>query len=450
MGRLFWKILAGTWLTLLLVGSGIGLAVYLHGQTRLAEAEALATGPRAEWAVQAVAAALRREGLHEVEELFEDWPGRQIPVLVVDGNGREVFGRSLPPEALRHVWARLRHEGPSRRVRQVRARDGEHYLVFVPPRRPSPPEPLPLWLRLGLLGLASLLFSAGLAVYLSRPVRHLRRASHRLADGDLSARAMPDIGARRDEIADLGRDFDHMAEQLEQLVGAQRRLLHDVSHELRSPLARLQVAIGLARQRPGALAQSLERVERESRRLDALVGEVLTLSRLEGGAVQPEEGLFDLSGLLQDVAEDARFEAEASGRSLQLVLPAEGEDALVEGDAGLMRRAFDNLLRNAVHHTPQGSTIAVSLDQAAAQWRVRVDDDGPGVSSADLARLFEPFQRLSGAGGEGFGLGLAIARRAIEAHRGRIHAENRPAGGLRVEVVLPCAHDDSRPSPADR
>ena len=446
MGRLFWKIFIAFWLTLLAITVAVGGAIHLYNQARLAELTELAAGPRAEFAVNATAAALRHGGEDAVESLFEDWPGRRPPpVLIVEADGEELFHRPVPRDAYERALAQLADNARAPGLRRVVAPDGDVYVLFVPAevlghraeRRASEAETF--WLRVAIAFVASLLFSAGLAFYITRPVRHLQSAAHRLAGGRLDTRVMPAIGRRRDEIADLGRDFDHMAEQLEALVGAQRRLLHDVSHELRSPLARLQVAIALARQQPEKLEALLDRIEREGERLNELVGELLTLARLEAGVSREPMARFALGELLETVAGDARFEAEASGRGLKLVLEQEVE---LEGRVELLRRAFENVMRNAVRHTADGTRVEVhaALDADQRTYRVSVCDRGPGLPPAELGRIFEPFVRGTGeltGGLAGYGLGLAIARRAIESHGGHIVARNRADGGLCIDIDLP-------------
>jgi two-component system OmpR family sensor kinase len=247
------------------------------------------------------------------------------------------------------------------------------------------------------------------------------------------------IGRRRDDVADLGRDFDRMAQQLQALIAAQRALLHDVSHELRSPLARLQAAIGLARQSPGKTEASLERIEREAERVDELVGELLTLSRLEariGQEARQREQDVDVVDLVAAVVADAEFEAQATGRGVTL----SGADELIaDVEPELLHRAFENIIRNAVRLTREGTTVEVEVEADAADgFRVRVADRGPGVPETERERIFEPFHRVSsGESGAGFGLGLAIARRAIEAHGGSVRVSDREGGGLVVEIVIP-------------
>lgn len=285
--------------------------------------------------------------------------------------------------------------------------------------------------------LASLIFAALLAWYFSKPIRSLRSAFEAMAGGDLAVRLGPSMGQRRDELADLGRNFDRMASHLGALIDGQRRLLHDVSHELRSPLARLQAAIGLARQQPEKLESSLQRIERESVRMDSLVGELLTLSRLEAGVMGGVEEEIELGELLADVVADARFEAETGRRGVEFSGCGEIH---VRGRAELLHRALENVLRNALRHTPEGGKVALEVhaDAGGNSLRLAILDQGPGVPEKELDSIFEPFFRGGGAQStDGHGLGLAIARRVVEAHGGSVRASNRAGGGLCVEIVLP-------------
>jgi two-component system OmpR family sensor kinase len=277
-------------------------------------------------------------------------------------------------------------------------------------------------------------------LYVARPVRHLRAAFAALAEGRLETRVGRLIGRRRDEVADLGRDFDRMAQRLQALISSQRSLLHDVSHELRSPLARLSAAIGLARQSPQRLEPMLERIEREAERLDELVGGLLALSRLEagaeGGALAAVESA-DLMELLEGVVEDADFEARSCGRAVRF--SGTGE-VTADVRAELLVRAFENVVRNAVRFSGEGGVVEVRAgkDATGDAFVVTVADEGPGVPDADLEAIFVPFYRSrSDSTTTGFGLGLAIARRAVEAHGGTIRAANRQGGGLMVSISLP-------------
>lgn len=284
--------------------------------------------------------------------------------------------------------------------------------------------------------LVSSVFAALLARHIAQPIRALRQAFHDAAEGHLDTRISPSLGPWPDEVAALGMDFDRMASQLQLLIGAQQRLLHDVSHELRSPLARLQAAIGLARQNPQRQEAMLERIERETERLDTLVGELLTLARLESGAALSRERV-DLVELLAAIADDAQFEALANERDVRT--KAEGH-FIAEVGAELIYRAFENVIRNAVKFTAAGSTVEIDAEICAGgqMLEVRIADRGPEVPPEEIERIFGAFYRGSGAPQTpGFGLGLAIARRAIESHGGTITAAPREGGGLEFRIRLP-------------
>ncbi|CRI63738.1 Integral membrane sensor signal transduction histidine kinase [Thiocapsa sp. KS1] len=438
MGRLFWKFFFAFWLALLLAGSGVGSAVWLH-QRALDAGRDLEGGPRAAFLVGETAIVFRYGGIRALRELLSDWDAREggAHVFVVDDAERELLGRPVAAETLAQARRLAQRPGEPRiaRLERVAERD---YLFFVPAegRAPRHGAPSP-WLPILTGILASLGFSALLAWYLSKPVRHLRAAFDAVAAGRLDTRIGARMGRRRDEIADLGRDFDHMAGQLQLLISSQRRLLHDVSHELRSPLARLQAAIGLARQRPETLDGALDRIEREAIRLDRLVGELLTLSRLEAGMGGTPGEETDLVELTRIVAEDARFEAEAAGRRVRFF--GDGE-ALIQAHAELLHRALENVIRNAVKFTDEGTVVEIAIVRTSDPERlvVTVSDRGPGVPEDQLQAIFEPFFRgMSRGRAAGFGLGLAIARGAVEAHGGHICALNRACGGLQVEIVLP-------------
>ncbi|MCE7796224.1 ATP-binding protein [Sphingobium sufflavum] len=280
--------------------------------------------------------------------------------------------------------------------------------------------------------ICGLIFATGLAFYLARRIRLLSDGMRAFAKGDLTTR-LDDRG--RDEIADLAQDFNGMADRIEQLVRVRDQLIDDVSHELRSPLTRLQLAIALARQKSDRVPAALDRVEAEAKRLDELVGELLTLSRLESDVTDPQ-GYFDLPELLRTIVADARFEG---GEARILLAGVEDGDRPgakgIRGDARLIGRAVENVVRNALRHSPPEGRIRVTLTHKGVEDWIMIEDEGPGIPQGQLKRMFEPFVR--GETG-GYGLGLAIARRAVQAHRGRISAENRDPTGLCVTICLPC------------
>jgi signal transduction histidine kinase len=297
-------------------------------------------------------------------------------------------------------------------------------------------QPLGPWVPIAAATLASLLFSGLLAWYFSRPIRALRQAFDAAANGDLAPRFADADGKTGNELNDLGRDFDRMTARLRSLIDGQTRLLHDVSHELRSPLARLQAAIGLAHQQPDKWSASMERIERESVRMDKLVGELLTLARLEAGAIKATQEEISMADLLEQIADDARYEAASQQRS---VVQEGTADVRVIGQPDLLGRAIENVVRNAIKHSPEGGEVQLQVRALpeASQLVIRVLDRGPGVLPADLGTIFQPFFRSSSASTEGHGLGLAIAQHVIEAHGGTIKATNRAGGGLCVEMILP-------------
>ena len=297
-------------------------------------------------------------------------------------------------------------------------------------------QPLAPWVPIAAAVLASLLFSVLLAWYFSRPIHALRLAFDAAAGGDLAPRFVTASGKSHTELNDLGRDFDRMTARLRNLIDGQTRLLHDVSHELRSPLARLQAAIGLAHQQPDKMAASMERIERESVRMDKLVGELLTLARLESGAIKASHEEISMADLLDQIADDASFEAASQQRTLV----RDGDaDVLVVGQADLLGRAIENVVRNAIKHGAEGSEVQLQVRTLpdTRQLSIRVLDRGPGVAPADLETIFQPFFRSANTGAEGHGLGLAIAQHVVEAHGGNIKATNRTGGGLCVEMILP-------------
>jgi two-component system, OmpR family, sensor kinase len=440
VGRLFWKIFFAFWLALVAAAATTGTAVWLHHGPRDPERE-LAIGAPQQFEAGLAAATLKYGGVPALRDWLAEAAARPRPVALfaVDEEGKEILGRTVPEGAL-HRARELAEEPNARGARIATSPDGKTYVLFVPlaaqPRRPPPPPLVPAWMMIVIGGATSLAVSAILAWYLSRPIRNLRWAFDAAASGRLDTRVRPLMGRRRDELADLGRDFDRMAQQLQALVASQRRLLHDVSHELRSPLARLQAAIGLARQDPQRVQMSLERIEREIMRMDELVGELLTLARLEAGSPQASYQQLDLADLVASIGEDARFEAEASGRRVHLEVPS---SVVVRGNAELLHRAIENVVRNAVKFTAPGTEVGIALRMVGRLALLTVIDRGEGIPESELAKVFEPFHRVAGHGAEGFGLGLAIAQLAVQAHGGAIRAANVAQGGLRVDIELPLA-----------
>jgi two-component system sensor histidine kinase CpxA len=351
-------------------------------------------------------------------------------------------------------------------MREALTLDGKRYTLILE----LPPGPGVFFGRhdLPLLGLSIAIISSGLICYLlawsmASPVTRLRRAAQSLAAGDLSARAGAPASGRHDELTELMRDFDRMADRIERLVESQSRLLKDVSHELRSPLARLSVALGLARQRATPeIESSLNRIELEADRLNQLIQRLLTISRLESGTDGLHKSQISLRELVEEVARDAEY--ENPGRRCRVTAssdPASSDpedDFLVEADPELLRSAVENVIRNATRYTSEGTTVEVRLERNLESHSkqesigssgdagqdgeiiIRVLDCGPGVPDEALPKIFEPFYRLDDARNRltgGAGLGLSIADRAIRLHNGQLRASNRKEGGLQVEIRIP-------------
>ena len=330
-------------------------------------------------------------------------------------------------------------------VVKVHGPSGTPYLAAAAlPSAPPPPElkPFPLpshfWLQLLITFVVSGLACYGLSWRITAPVRRLRAAAQALAEGDLASRVPMVRGGSGDELTDLGRDFNLMAARIETLVQVHQQLVRDVSHELRSPLARLNVALGIARKKsPPSAATALDRIEYEGERLNLLIGELIALSKLEEG-VAGEKGDIDLAGLVEEVARDAEFEACAVNRHVDFSLVT---GLHLPGNRELLRRALENVVRNAVHYTVEGSSVEIVLERGEElQAVIRVRDFGPGVPQAQLSDIFRPFYRVGEARDRqsgGTGIGLAIAEKTVALHRGSIAARNIPGAGLEVEIRLP-------------
>lgn len=283
--------------------------------------------------------------------------------------------------------------------------------------------------------LASLIFSAMLARNLTKPIQKLRISFEDLSRGKLGTRAPEFVVKRRDELGGLARDFNTMAQKLEQLIISRQRLLHDLSHELRSPLARLHVAIGLALQQPESTKDALDRIEAEANKLDELVGEVLSLARLDSSVSMPMNDYIDVVEMVKAVVEDAQFESSANIKNISLKIEHVRE-WVIRGNVAWLHRAIDNVMRNALKHAIKRVEVNVSVVDVSQHLRITINDDGIGVDQAEIEAIFEPFYRADGSG-SGYGLGLNITRKAISAHGGTVRAFNQPESGLKVEILLP-------------
>lgn len=374
-----------------------------------------------------------------------------LDAFAFDESGKQLCAADAPPGAIElarttepgKLKFRFSRDEHFAALRQQVASGKLYVLVAaMPPMPPFGPPPLARTVeRLLIAIIISGLICFLLARYLASPIGQMRLAAQQIARGNLEARA-GSAGSRADEVGQLARDFDHMAAQLQSLFHAQSRLITDISHELRSPLARLSVALGLARKQtsPEATAQ-LDRIERETERLNEMVERLLTLSRLESARATPKKALINLPELVREAVADGDFEARSRNCRVELKTAA---DCSVMGSSDLLRSAVENVLRNAIHYTGEGTSVEVTLSCAGSgdQQRatVAVRDHGPGVPENELQNLFQPFYRLDRSRERqtgGVGLGLAIAQRAVLLHDGNIRASNAQGGGLKVEITLP-------------
>jgi two-component system, OmpR family, sensor kinase len=446
MHSLFFRIFVLFWLAMaLIVGSSIATTFTIAA--REYEPPELQRRPSA--AIQA-SEVLARGGLGALQGWLSANKNSigDRELFIVGPDGQDILGRHLPEGAQRRLEL-INREGfprnfrPSRAAPQIVAADGSTYTVVSMPRRPSIFGALSLpAISLTILGIAlvvSALTSWWLAEHLTAPIRRIQEGARALASENLDMRVSAGLEGRKDELAELARDFDWMADRLRANRAATTQLLRDISHELRSPLARMRVALGLARQPPADFPLQLDRLEREIERLDSMISQVLKLARLQGSQELMQREPFDLDELIEEVVRDANFEGAAKNTGVILHGAAH---AAILGNRELLRSAVENVLRNAVRYSPQDSQIDVSVALEASTVDIAVRDRGPGVPATDLMRIFEPFYRVAesrdrDSGGEG--IGLAITSQVMKAHGGSAAAVNAAGGGLEIRLSLPKA-----------
>jgi two-component system sensor histidine kinase CpxA len=456
MRSMFLKIFLWFWVTGVLVGFAAIVTLNLQPEIVVRRWRA-AMGEAVSMYAQSSAEEYDRYGKGALENYLQRLgASAHIHGSLLDESGNSIFGM-VPPPATRLMQQTLQSGQPAFSIHGDRALaamkaigpSGRTYVfIAFMPRGPIGALGVSVQaFRWAVSFLVSGLICYLLTLYLTRPVLRLRTTARQLAAGNLSARAPAKMERRRDEIGELVRDFNLMAERIETLVNGQRQLLSDISHELRSPLARLNVALGLARQRAGAAAAApLDRIELEAERLNELIGRLLSLARMQAASEPPEKTRVNLQELLSDVAEDAGFEAQERNCTVHLNAPEDAGSCDVMGSPELLRSALENVVRNAIRYAEPGSEVGITMTCSGGKAVVAVRDHGPGVPESELQNLFRPFYRVADARERqtgGTGLGLAITERAVSLHGGTIRAMNAPDGGLIVEASLPLAAPSS-------
>ena len=482
MHRIFTRVFLSFWATIILIAAAAVAITTLNFKANDRDPQGV---------TKQAAAVLEHDGLPALRTWLTERNKRVRGqrVLIIDSNGRDITGQALPKFGPRFGrW----HDGPPhaderfdpRRNpppvkpdapanqgsphspndsgfapppnmpphdfrpgppgRMIRASDGAAYrVVFDPPPRRGPFSPPFSWPARGAL-LALAIAISGLISYLlarsiAAPLQHLQGAARSLSTGNLTARTDAKVAKRKDEFGTLAREFDSMAERLSHLITARQQLLRDISHELRSPLARLQMALQLLRQDASSADSQLDRIERESERLELLINQVLEYARLERDPATLSFEEVDLVELVRQIVHDATFESQSAPDRLQFSHPVA---VLVSGDPNLLHAAIDNVVRNALIHGGDEARIDIAMTESPHEITLTVRDHGGGVPEGELQRIFEPFYRVvdsisQKARNEGSGIGLAIAARAMNLHGGHITAQNAAGGGLLVTMTLP-------------
>lgn len=399
-----------------------------------------------------------QQGIEHLKSYAEQLHQRSGIYLAIFDDQLTPLSHEKIPQRLQHMAARALRSGevvfPRMGPRNglaatIQRPSGRQYVVTLlfPERQPTMRN-----LTHGFLGhqLLLLLAVSALVCYLlarslSTPIKRLRQATHRLAEGEFSIRVGEQIQGKT-EIAALARDFDHMAARIERLVHSQQRLLRDVSHELRSPLTRLGIALELAKDQPSASQRErgLARIELEAQRMNTMIGELLTLCRLDARDISADFQTINLCELFKQIIEDAKFEAESRHCRIEACIES---NCLFYGSAELMKQALENVIRNAVRYSTEGTQIDVTLKSIHHAVTISIRDRGPGVPETSLDKLFDPFYRVAEARERetgGSGIGLAITERSIHLHGGKISASNHPDGGLVIQILLPGADKNDR------
>ncbi|MDX1913961.1 MAG: ATP-binding protein [Methylophilus sp.] len=477
LSRLYWKFFLFFFLAQLTTAFGVGVFILFDIDRQSKNIRSIDHSPIAQSFITAAISTLQLGGEDALKQLLSRWRDDHVAeeLYVLRADGKEILSRNV--EALLAEDAKNIKQSKQSSLTKVKLENGTEYQFFVVAPRgrhffpregaPSPPgldslgtappfnggapppnERLPMnaWMGLitafpikGLLigTLASIFFAAILAWYFLKPIKNLRHAFQEAASGNLNVQVAEKMGSRNDELSDLGRHFDHMVTRINALLKAEKRLLHHVSHELRSPLARIHMALGLATQNQARIGSSIDRIELEANRMEKLIGELLELSRFESGIVEIKKESFVLNDILETIVEDAAL--EASAKRIKILLDA-ASSLVVMGQQDLLYRAIENVVRNAIKYGPSESEIKLlcQYEQGRKWVLVEVVDQGTGVLETELEDIFKPFVRgYSSSQNEGHGVGLAITKQVIEAHGGEVVAKNLKPFGFSVLMKIP-------------
>ena len=438
MHSLFWKIFLTMWLSIVGFSAAIGMLNDSLARKQWAEQPQQSFERGLYRISQRAQQALLMEGRKGLRDELLNIPRMtRSHIYIVDGDESEVLGRD---EALQS----LVEQGAGMDTETVEDSAGAEFTVYTvnrtPPRPILAPGPRGTALRLAAAALISAVISFFLARSLATPLDYMRRASRKIAAGELSTRVGNKVGSRRDEIGQLAVDFDEMASRLQAMQTANQRLLQDVSHELRSPLARMSVALEIARKKgTGEIDSEISRIALESLRLETLVNDVLGLLRESSETVRQLNEDIDLAELLSDLVDVVNYEVPEGKPGIAWKPPG---PVPFHGDRELLWRATENLLRNALRHTDpdRGVELGLETSRRKSTASLSVRDFGPGVPEGELEKIFEPFYRVQESrdrGSGGHGLGLSIAATAVRRHGGEIKADNAADGGLVVRIELP-------------
>jgi two-component system sensor histidine kinase CpxA len=451
MRSLFFKIFLWFWLIVVLVGVTLEVSVFMiHRQEQRWFDQVRRVLPVES---KKAAAIFEASGAGGLEAYFDQWERRDsIRGYLFDENRKPILDRVPPAAVLELAGETEPGNTPALAGRkglaaeEVTGPGGRRYIMAVQFLRPPISRFWIIFADSAILRVLTILLLGGalclgLARHLTRPLLQVQEAAGRIAEGRLETRVGTIGGGRGDEIAMLGRNFDRMAERIEALVVSHRSLLADVSHEIRSPLARLMLALGLLRRSaPEETSELEERIGIEAKRIDRIVGQLLTLSRIDSGVGAGPREAFDLTNLVHEVAADGDFECRHQEKTVKVRL---ADSCTMFGNLESVRTAIENVVRNAIRYAPPHTGVEITLQKNGAQQPaalLRIRDHGPGVPEEMLSRIFLRFQRVpvvSGPEPQGAGLGLAITDRIVRIHEGRIRASNADGGGLIVEIEFP-------------